>query len=90
MSGSAKIKAWLVQDKCDYYGCATVVFAETRGKAKSIALHTVTFSDSSFIDLIVLRLPVADKMYSPGKQEMDWYNKKDRSFLMKECGFVEL
>ena len=32
------MKAWLVREKGEY--CATVVFAETRGKAKVLAIQT--------------------------------------------------
>ena len=90
MNGNTKIKAWLVNDKTDDEGAAAVVFAETRGKARAIAMRTNACIDSEFINILARRLPEADKMYSPGKQEMDWDNEKDRTFLIDECGFVEL
>ena len=79
------MKAWLVRNKDEF--CATVVFAETRGKAKSIAIHTETCEDTDFIDIEVRRKPQMDKYYIEGKKEMDWFNSKDRIALVKDCGF---
>lgn len=56
--GGKKVKAWLVREN-DIEGCE-VVFAETRGKAKSIALQTDTFCECDFCDLEVSRLPPPD------------------------------
>lgn len=80
------MKAWLVRDKDAYL--ATVVFAETRGKARAIAIHTDACEDCDFCDIEVHRLPKADKYYKDGKMEMDWFNRQDRIALVKECGFV--
>lgn len=79
------MKAWLIREN-DIESCE-VVFAETRGKAKSIALQTDTFSECDFCDLEVHREPVIDKYYKDGKTRMDWDNQKDRLALVKECGF---
>lgn len=79
------MKAWLIREN-DIESCE-VVFAETRGKAKSIALQTDTFSECDFCDLEVYRKPVIDKYYKDGKTRMDWDNQKDRLALVKECGF---
>lgn len=79
------MKAWLVRVKDE--SCATVVFAETRGKAKSLALSTETCEDASFCDIEVRREPQMDKYYKEGKKEMDWCHPKDRIALVKECGF---
>lgn len=78
------MKAWMVSVP-DEWG-STVVFAETRGKARSIAMHTETCADCEFIDIEVRRKPQLDKYYR-GLNEMDWYNPKDRIALVKECGF---
>lgn len=80
-----KVKAWLIRGN-DIESCE-VVFAETRGKAKSIALQTDTFCDCDFCDLKVYRKPVIDKYYKDGKTLMDWDNQKDRLALVKACGF---
>lgn len=80
------MKAWLVREK--YQFCATVVFAETRGMAKSMALSTECCWDANFCDIEVRRQPQLDKYYVEGKTEMKWENPKDRIALVKECGFV--
>lgn len=79
------MKAWLVRAKDEPY--ATVVFAETRGKAKSKAMNTDACEDAQFTDIEVNRESQMDKYYTEGKSEMDWYNPKDRIALVKECGF---
>ena len=79
------MKAWLVKDKNEFR--ATVVFAETRGKARAIAMHTDACEDVDFCDIEVRREPQIDKYYKEGKVEMDWWDDKDRTFLVKECGF---
>lgn len=79
------MKAWLVSEN-DIEVCE-VVFAETRGKAKSIALQTDTFCYCNFCDLDVHREYNIDKYYTDGKRYMDWDNQKDRLALVKECGF---
>lgn len=79
------MKAWLVREKDEFF--ATVVFAETRGKARSIAMHTEACEDVDFCDIEVTRKPQLDKYYSDGRVEMDWDNPEDRIALVKECGF---
>lgn len=79
------MKAWLVREKDEFR--ATVVFAETRGKARSIAMSTDACEDADFCDIEVRRQPQLDKYYKDGKQEMDWYNANDRIALVKEAGF---
>ena len=78
-------KAWLVREKDEF--CATVVFAETRGKARVLAMHTDTCEDANFLDIEVHRKPQMDKYYTEGKREMDWDNPQDRIALVKDCGF---
>lgn len=79
------MKAWLAREKDSEY--ATVVFAETRGKAKSEAQATNACEDAAFCDIEIRRVPQMDKYYRAGKREMDWYNSKDRTALVRECGF---
>ena len=79
------MKAWLVREKDEF--CATVVFAETRGKAKALALCTDCCEDADFCHIEVRRLPHIDKYYKDGKREMEWENPNDRIVLVKECGF---
>lgn len=80
------MKAWLVREKDEF--CAEVVFAETRNKAKVLALSTDICEDSRYIDIEVHRQPQVDKYYKEGKWHFDWDNPKDRLVLVKECGFV--
>ena len=80
------MKAWMVKDKDQF--CATVVFAETRGKARYLAMHTEACEYVDFCDIEARRRPQLDKYYREGKKEMDWYNSKDRIALVKDGGFV--
>lgn len=80
------MKAWLVREKGEY--CATVVFAETRGKAKVLASQTEACDGVNFLDIEVSRMKEADKYYQDGKTELDWFNDSDRIALVKECGFT--
>ena len=79
------MKAWRVREKDQFY--VTVIFAETRGKARARALHTDCCEDATFCDIEVYREPNIDKYYTDGKFEMDWENPQDRIALVKECGF---
>ena len=81
------MKAWCVRDKHESYG-AEIVFAETRGQAKMLALSTDCCSETSFLDIDVRREREADKYYKKGKWHLDWENPKDRIALVKDCGFV--
>lgn len=80
------MKAWLVREKDEF--CAEVVFAETRGKARSLALSTDCCEDANFTDIEVRRMPEADKHYKEGRWHLDWEDPQDRIVLVKECGFV--
>ena len=79
------MKAWLVGVK--YGECAEVVFAETRGQAKSLATHTDIVDFADFVDIEAHRLPKADKYYKEGKWHLDWIDPQDRIVLVNECGF---
>lgn len=63
-------------------GYSTVIFAETRGKARSVAMHTSTCEDIDFIKIKPYRVPQFDKCYR-GLPEMDWFNTRDRLALVK-------
>ena len=80
------MKAWLVGEKDESY--ATVVFAETRGKAQALALYTDCCEGADFCDIKASRKPQMDKYYTPGKTEMDWDIAEDRIALVKDCGFI--
>ena len=80
------MKAWLVRENGEFE--AAVVFAETRGQAKTMALHTDACENSDFMSIEVRRAKEADKYYKPGKRELDWFNTEDRIALVKDCGFT--
>lgn len=82
------MKAYEARNKWGYRDYATVVFAESAGKARAIALYTEACEDCDFTDIEVFRVPQLDKYYKPGKQEMDWSDEKDRIALVKDGGFT--
>lgn len=82
------MKAWIVSDLDSKEDGATVVFAETRGKAKQLAMNTDACEDAEFTRIDCRRFPDADKLYQPGMTELDWYDPETRIFLVKhswEC-----
>ena len=64
------------------YEGSTIVFAETRGKARTLAMHTAIGEDVGFLELDVHRAPQFDSCYR-GHHEMDWKDPKDRLTLVK-------
>lgn len=79
------MKAYIVQDRWDPL-FATVVFAETAGKARAIARNTAACEDLDFIDIRACRVPSLDLCYK-GKPEMDWYDTEDLIAMVKLAGF---
>lgn len=77
------MKAWEVKDLDSVEQSTTVVFAETRGKAKQLAMNTDTCEDAEFTRISCRRFPEADKLYRPGMKELDWYDPETRIFLVK-------
>jgi len=82
------MKAYKVYDRMGYSWYSVVVFAETAGRAKALALGTDTFpsSDWDFTELSARRVPSLDKYYH-GDWEMDWYKDEDRLALIKDAGY---
>ena len=80
------MKAYIITDLQGYADYSTVVFAETSGKAKAIAIHTDAFEDYEFTEISARRIPKLDKYYR-GKKEMDWLDPNDRVALVKEVGW---
>lgn len=77
------MKAWKVWDENSWEGGSTIVFAETRGKAKAIAVNTDACYGARFIDISVSRLKAADKLYK-GDSEIDWYDNDTRLALVRD------
>ena len=83
------MKAYKVTDKQCACGYSTIIFAETREKARVIAMHSDTFEwydDLGYTDFWVMRVPQLDKYYR-GLDEMDWDNSEDRIAMVKEANF---
>lgn len=74
------MKAWIVTDEYEEY--STVVFAETRNKARLEAQFTDCCKYMEYIDIRPRRFKEADTMYR-GKSEMDWSDTNDRRFLVE-------
>lgn len=79
------MKAWIVGIKGEFF--QTVVFAETRGKARNLARYTSACDGADFTDIEVRRAPQIDKYYTDGKTEMEWNNTADRLALITELNF---
>ena len=73
------MKAWIVTDEYEEY--STVVFAETRNKARLEAQATDCCEDMDYLNIKPRRFKEADAMYR-GQREMDWYDPDDRKFLV--------
>lgn len=79
------MKAYIVRDeKCSEDYC-TVVFAETRGKARRAAMSTDACEDGEFIDIRATRVPELDSYYR-GEYEMNWYDDNDRIGMVRYAG----
>ena len=85
MKGRRRLKAWIAQET-ETWSNATIVFAETRGKARSVAMHTDACEDVSFIEIYIRRVPQMDKYYR-GLSEMDWFDPDDRIAMVRDAGF---
>lgn len=86
---AVKMKAYKVTDKQCACGYSTIIFAETREKARAIALWSDAFDwfGLSYLDFWVKRVPALDKYYR-GKSEMEWDDPDDRIAMVKEAGFI--
>lgn len=80
------MKAWKIDNP--YENDATVVFAETRGKAKVVAQSTDTCEDVDFTEIIIHRFKEADSQYR-GRSEMDWYDHDDKMFLLSQGWYCD-
>lgn len=77
------MKAWIVRDINRDEPSMGVVFAETRGKAKKIAMNIDPCEDALFTQIQCKRFPEADVMYKDGMKELDWCDDEARVFLVK-------
>ena len=74
------MKAWIVSDEYEEY--STVVFAETRNKARIEAQATNCCEYMEYLDIRPRRFKEADSMYR-GRREMEWCDPNDRKFLVE-------
>lgn len=80
-----KLKAYRAWDESECL-FTTVVFAKSRGEAKSLAMRTDACEDAEFINIRVRRSPELDECYR-GRWEMDWTDPQDRIDLVKLANF---
>ena len=80
------MKAYIISDLKGYCEYSTIVFAESRGKAKATAICTDSFNEYDYTEISARRVPKLDKYYR-GEDEMDWYNTEDRIAMVKDGGF---
>ena len=86
VQGGDTMKAYIIHDLKGYADYSTVVFAETSGKAKAIAITTDAFNDYEFTEISARRIPKLDKYYR-GLDEMDWFDDADRIALVRDGKF---
>lgn len=55
------MKAWKVTDYCEQY--ATIVFAESRNRARLEAMYTAVCDDMEYIEINPRRVKWADELY---------------------------
>lgn len=80
------MKAWQVYN--DSEDTSTIIFADTKGKAKSIAMRCGLFAeDIEFVDIPCYRRKKGDKFYT-GKPYLDWLCDEDRLLMVKEFGLT--
>lgn len=82
------MKAYKVYDRMGYSLYSVVVFADSYGKAKALALGTDEFPscDWDYTELSARRVPSLDKYYH-GNRQLDWYDDEDKLVLIKEAGY---
>ena len=82
------MKAWLIRDSKGIYDFSTVVFAETRNKAKVLGMNSDAYygAELDYTDVNATRIPKLDKYYR-GEEEMDWENDEDRIAMVKDGNF---
>lgn len=81
------MKAWIVEEPVEGYG--TVVFAETKGKAKYYGIKCEEqLMDCEFFDVRARRVPQLDKYARDGEPYvMNFSNDKDRLIMVRDAGF---
>ena len=78
-------KAWVCSDL--EWGITEVVFADTRGKAKSYFKSMETFEDFEFCDLSPYRMQNLDYLNKPDGYVMNFLKDEDRLPMVRDAGF---
>lgn len=74
-------KAWI-----DDGEGSTVVFAETRNKAKVIAMYCDCCEGAKYAEICIRRMKGLDSLYK-GRSEIDWYDHETRLVLVRDYGW---
>ena len=75
-------KAWVAYNYPK--NISMVVFADTKGKAKSYLMHNEIFDDYGFMDIDVYRAKSLDYLDRPDGYIMDWNKDEDRIPMVRE------
>ena len=77
-------KAWECRDEDNYY--VEVVFADTRGKAKSYFNDMEAFDNLEFCELRPRRVKSLDYLNYPDGYVMDFWKDEDRIAMVRHLG----
>ena len=77
-------KAWVSYNYLK--NIAMVVYADTKGKAKSYLMHTEIFDDYGFMDIDVYRAKSLDYLDRPDGYIMDWNKDEDIMAILQGIG----
>ena len=79
------IKAWRVEEP--YEGSVAVVFAETRNKAKNLAVqYDEGLQDYGYAGVRAIRMPQLDKYAGNNPYVMDFGIDEDRLIMVRDVG----
>lgn len=80
------MKAWIVFDAYGEYG-SEIVYAETRGRAKSLCMNDDTFDDCDFRTLRARRFKDYDQYYTGEAKPDFWFDEEHRVRLVRDYGW---
>lgn len=79
------MKAWQVEEV--YEGCAVIVFAETRNKAKYLAVqYDETLYECGYTEVRAIRIPQLDRYAGDKPYVMDFGIDKDKLIMVRDAG----
>lgn len=82
--------AWEVSSAYTYSEGVVIIYATSRGKAKSLALWEEPFvtDDSIYTDMRARRRPELDKYWKKGLTYLSWEDNLARLIMVKKLGFT--